>query len=255
MLTSPTRREPAQERPVLQTPAAARANHVTARMIGVMLWPRKTYAGIIAGPHWLGALLVVLGATVIPTVLLGSTDVGRRAAVDQQLQVLESFGRRVTQAQYQEMVRRSPNAGNVLAAAQLIGLPVGMFALTAILHGLLGRRGAAPASVAETFAVVVYSSTIPALRTVVSAPLAYARETLASPTNLAMLVPFFDENTFGGRLFGSLDVFVVWWMANLAIGLSVLYRRRAAPIAVGLVAAYGVLALGVAVAKSLLAGS
>jgi hypothetical protein len=240
---------------VLQIPADTRANQITARMVGVMLWPRQTYARIIASPHWLGALLVVLAATVIPTVLVCSTQVGRRAVVDQQLQVLESFGRRVSQAQYQEIVGRAPYAGYVLGGAELVGLPLGMVALAAILHGLLGRRGAAPASVGEVFAVVVYSGTIPALRAVVSAPLGYARETLASPTNLAALVPFFDENTFGGRLFGSMDVFIVWWVVNLAIGLGVLYRRRGTPIAAALVAAYGVLALGVAVAKSLLAGS
>ena len=47
---------------------------------------------------------------------------------------------------------------------------------------------------------------------------------MSSPTNLAVFLPFLDESSFLARLLGSIDLFFIWWMLSLAIGLGVLYR-------------------------------
>jgi hypothetical protein len=88
---------------------------------------------------------------------------------------------------------------------------------------------------------------------VIAAPLDYARESMSSPTSLTTVAPFFGDNTFGGRLFGSIDLFVVWWMINLAIGFGVLYKRRAA--AAGLLFLYGAIALTIALIRTALTGA
>ena len=41
-----------------------------------------------------------------------------------------------------------------------------------------------------------------------------------------MVMPAFGESTFPARLVGAVDVFVVWWVVLIAIGLSILYRTR-----------------------------
>jgi hypothetical protein len=102
---------------------------------------------------------------------------------------------------------------------------------------------------------VAYSGAIVGVRTLLSVPLNYARETLASPTNLAAVLPFFEDNTFAGRLFGSVDLFLVWWLVNLSIGLSVLYKRRATRVAAAMLLVYVGVALAIAVAKSILTGT
>ena len=44
---------------------------------------------------------------------------------------------------------------------------------------------------------------------------------------------------------GSVDLFVMWWLTSLAIGLAVLYRRRTLPIAVGLIGIYVIVAIAI----------
>jgi hypothetical protein len=78
------------------------------------------------------------------------------------------------------------------------------------------------------------------------------RETLSSPTTLAVFLPFIEENTFLGRLLGSIDLFQIWGTLSLAIGLGVLYKRRTAPIAWSLFLVYFVIVAAVAAIRSAL---
>ena len=52
-----------------------------------------------------------------------------------------------------------------------------------------------------------------------------------------------------------IDLFVVWWVFVLAVGIGVLYRRRTQPIAMGLFGTYAVIALAVAAVMSRLGGT
>jgi len=52
-----------------------------------------------------------------------------------------------------------------------------------------------------------------------------------------------------------IDIFVVWWVFVLAVGVAVLYRRRTQPIAIGLFGVYAVIALAVATIMSRLGGT
>ena len=78
---------------------------------------------------------------------------------------------------------------------------------------------------------------------------------MTSATNLAVLLPMLPEGSFMAKLAGMIDLFVLWWVFVLAIGLGVLYRRRTQPIAVSLFAVYAVIALAVAAVMSRLGGT
>jgi len=72
----------------------------------------------------------------------------------------------------------------------------------------------------------------------------FFRGAVTSATNLAVLLPMVDPKSFVGRVMAMTDLFLIWWLLVLAIGLAVLYRRRTQPIAFTL---YGVYAAGVLV--------
>jgi Yip1-like protein len=236
-------------------PASAPARGLAGRIIGVLTSPRATYADVAAHPRWLGVLLVVLVTTIALSSLLLSTEVGQRAVIDQQLQTLEGFGRTVSDAQLQQMERMAPYSVYFAAAGQIIFLPLMALAIAgiaiAIFSGVLG----ADASFRQVFAVVLFSSVVTGVRALFSTPLNYARESLSSPTTLTAIVPFFEDNTFPGRLLASIDLFLIWWIVNLSIGLGVLYKRRTAPIATTLLLVYGAIALTIAAVRSVLAGA
>jgi hypothetical protein len=67
-----------------------------------------------------------------------------------------------------------------------------------------------------------------------------------------VFVPFLDEKSFLSRLLGTIDLFQIWWLVVLAIGLGVLYKRRTGPIATSLLTVYAVIILAIAAVRSAL---
>jgi hypothetical protein len=235
--------------------ALAPGGGLAARVFGVLTSPRSTYADIAARPRWFGALVFVLVATLIPSSWLLSTDVGQRAVIDQQLQTAEAFGRTMSDAQYQRLVQFAPYSVYFAAVSQVILLPLITLVIAGIVFAIFNAVLAGDASFKQVFAVVAFSGVLMALRTLFSTPLNYANESLSSPTTLAAVLPVFEDNTFGARLLGSIDLFLIWWTVNLAIGLGVLYKRRTSPIATTMLVVYGAIALTIAAVRSVLAGA
>ena len=56
------------------------------------------------------------------------------------------------------------------------------------------------------------------------------------------------------RLLGAVDIFVLWWVVLLAMGLGMLYRTRTLPIARWLFGAYAAGALALAATQALRGG-
>src|SRR5436190_2022952 len=80
-------------------------------------------------------------------------------------------------------------------------------------------------------------------------------EQLAAMEKIAPYAWMFEETSFLGRLLGMVDLFIIWWLVVLAIGLGVLFRRRTQPIAVSLMAVYAVIAVVVAIVRSRMGGA
>ncbi len=96
---------------------------------------------------------------------------------------------------------------------------------------------------------------IQALGALFTGPLNYFRESMTSATSLSVLLPMLPDGSFAARLAGMVDLFVIWWIIVLAIGLAVLYRRRTQPIALSLFGVYAVIAVGIAAVRAALGGT
>ena len=118
----------------------------------------------------------------------------------------------------------------------------------------VGDRLWGAATFAQVLTVIVHASAVLALRSVIAAPINYARESLGGATSLALVMPAFAESTFPARLLGAVDIFVLWWVALVAMGLGILYRTRTLPIARWLLGAYGAGAAALALTQALRGG-
>ena len=107
----------------------------------------------------------------------------------------------------------------------------------------------------QALAIVAHSQILTAVQQLFVLPLDYAKGSLSSPTSLAVFLPFLDETSFLARFLGSIDLFWIWLIVNLSIGIGVLYRRRATPIAIALLASYGALAVVIAAVRAMLSGA
>jgi len=223
-------------------------------MAGVILSPRAAYADVAARPRVLGALAVVLAVIMTATFAFLSTDVGQQASLDNQVRQMESFGRTVGDAQYAQMERMAPYARYFAAGFQLIFTPLMALIVAGLAFAVFNAALGGEASFKQVYAIVVHSGAILIVQTLFGLPLAYARESLSGATNLAVFFPFLDESSFAARALGSIDLFLIWWMVSLAIGLGVLYRRRTGPIATTLLVIYVAIGLIIAAIKTASSG-
>jgi len=70
-----------------------------------------------------------------------------------------------------------------------------------------------------------------------------------------VLFPMLPEGSFLAKFLGTIDLFTVWWVMVMAIGLAVVYRRKTRPIAISLFALYGVIAVAIAAFQAMRSGS
>jgi hypothetical protein len=231
--------------------AAAAPNQVPtslgSRFLGVLLSPRQTFEGLVAAPRWLGMTTLV---TIVATACTGwflSTEVGQLAYLDAR----EATGR-MGQEELERVERTLPHIWYIAAGGLLVGVPAAMSGLAAVLSGAFKVAGGGRASLNQVLAVVSHSAAVLALQQLIVVPLNYARESMSSPTNLTVFLPMLTEGSFPARMLGIIDLFYVWWLALLATGLAVLYRRRTRPIAMTLLGVYVAAAIAVAAVMSVL---
>lgn len=228
---------------------------LAARVTGVLFAPRATYADVAARPRALGVILVVLTVLVASTMVFMSTDVGRDALLDQQRASVEAWGGTVSAAQEQRLERMAPYAQYLSAGAQIVAIPLAMLVVAGLAFAVFNALLGGDATFKQTFSVVAHSGVVVALQQIFTLPLDYARQSLSSPTNLAIFFPMLDEGTFAARLLGSIDLFRLWWLISVSIGFGVLYRRRTGPIATALLLIYAAIAVTIAAAQFAMAGA
>ena len=226
-----------------------------ARAVGVLLSPRATYAEVAARPRSLGALGLFLAISIAASFTFMSTQVGKDALLDQQIRTMESFGRQVPDAMYDRMEAMLQYAPYFSAAYIVVFFPLATLVVSGIVIAVFNAALGGAATFRQVYAVVAHSLMVIGLQQMFVYPLDYMKQSLSSPTNLAVFLPFLDDATFAARLFGSIDLFLIWWMVNLSIGVAVLYKKRTAPIGTALLVVYGVIAVIVATVRTVLSGA
>jgi hypothetical protein len=228
----------------------APAKGLPARFIGVLFAPRATYASVAAHPRWLGIFFAVVLISCTASAALMSTEVGRNAVIDQQIASSESFGRPMTQAQIDRVEQMAPYFVYITPVFQVFGLAITALVISGIAFAVFNAMLGGDATFKQVFAVVTHSGVILAFLSLFTTPLAYARGSISSATNLAVFLPFLEDTSFLARLLGSIDLIFIWWMLSLAIGLGVLYRKRTGPIATSLLVIYVAIGLIIAAVKT-----
>jgi hypothetical protein len=233
---------------------------LAARVYGVIRHPRVTFSTIVERPSWVPVLTATTAVTFLCGIAFLRTDVGQQALVDQWERTSTAFGQTVDDEAYAQMELTARSGGFEVAYAAATALASGpalVFVVSALLFVLLKRRdrpGSRPSFV-QVLAVASYASVVLALRQIVATPIDYLREAIASPTTLVQFFSMLDEASPLARFLGIMDLFVLWWIVVLAIGVSVLYQRSTRSLALVFTGAYVVLALLAALAMAVSGGT
>jgi hypothetical protein len=199
-------------------------------------------------------LLVTFALSTMSFALLFRTEVGQFALIDRWERAALAFGRDVNDDQYARLEALSHHGAAYAALRGGLQGPVLALALATLIRAWFGSSGS-DATYRQVLAVVVHAGVILMFRDLVSAPLDYVRETLASPATLSTFLPIFDDASPIARFLAMIDLFVVWWALVLAIGVSVIYRRRMRSVVVPFIGAYIGAAAVLAIAMAMLGGT
>jgi len=190
-------------------------------------------------------------------VLFLMTEVGKDAMFDQferQVQEMESFGFQINDQVYQQMDTQVDRAWMFSAAGMLVTFPIVFSVISGVIFGTFALLGA-DATFKQVYAVVVHSAVLMTVQQLFINPLNYARRSMSPPSTLGVFFPFLEETSFAGRFLGMIDLFLIWIIMSLAIGVGVLYGKRTAPIAVTMLTVYIVIVAVIAAVRSAFAGA
>ena len=235
------------------SPLPTQGLSVFARFWGILTAPRETFADVAARPRWFDMMALVLVITAICTGGFFSTQVGQTAWLDKAVDAARQSGREMPEAQWAVMQKMASYMGAIYAVSTLVIAPLMWLVVTGILFAVFNAALGGTATFKQLYAVFVHSTAVTVVQQVFVTPLNYVRETMSSATNLSVFLPMLDEGSFPARLLGMIDLFRVWWVMLLAVGLAVLYRRRTRSIALALFSVYAVLALAIATVMAIIA--
>jgi hypothetical protein len=227
-----------------QTGASPAPKSLVARYICIITAPRATYESVVAHPKWFGMLATV---AVVLALLIGGfhlTKVGQEAWLDAALN--SPFSGQVSDQQIQGMEKMAPFIGYITVAYMLVVMPIFMVIISGILFAIFNAAMGGNATFKQVFTVCVHAGPIGVLSQLFTVPLNYFRGTMTSATTLAVLLPMLDDKSFLAKLLGMIDLFLIWQVIVLSMGLAVLYRRRTQPIATALLVVYAIIAVIVA---------
>jgi hypothetical protein len=224
------------------------------RIAGVVLRPRSTLDELVHRPVWVDTWFFILIVVGLCTGAFLRTDIGRQAVVDERVRVIETFGGAVTDADYATLQARPPWWVYFTSGGRLLLTPA-VTLLVATACWAVARAEGVEARFTQALAVVVHASVVLVIGQLIATPLHYVRESLTSPLNFAAVLPGMDEGTLPARFFGSMDLFAVWWLALIVMGLAVLTRRGTRRYAVSAAAVYLVFAAVMAGVSAALGGS
>jgi hypothetical protein len=224
-----------------------------ARIVGVLLSPRETYAAVAARPRSFGVLAVVLLLLAGSQLGFLATESGKDMMLgqilDQQVRAMESSGRPVSNEMYAQLEAQMTRFLYVIPVANLIMIPlilaISAGLLTVVFSMLLGGA----ATFRQVYAIVAHSSVIVTVQAVFTSALSLAAGKPAG-ANLAIFFPTLEETAFATRLLSTIDLFLIWSTISTAIGIGVLYKRRTGPVATGLLIVYAAVALVIAFVRS-----
>jgi hypothetical protein len=221
-----------------------------ARFIGIITSPKATFQSVVARPAVLGMLLLTAGVSGVFTALPMTTEAGQQAAIETQEQRMQSMGFTVSDQMHEQFEKGAGRMPYTTGISVMVVWPIMAALFAGILFAIFNAGLGGEASFKQVYSVYVHSGAISALSAIVAGTVGFFTGRVGSVTSLGALLPMLSEKSFAAHLLGAVDIFIIWSLVVLAMGLGVLYKRRTQPIAISLLALYAVIAVGIALFMS-----
>jgi hypothetical protein len=196
------------------------------KMIAVFTSPRKAFEAVAEKPDWLAPMIVsvligiLFALTVVPAVVMPAT-------MEKTMEQMRDRG--VPEDKIEEAMKFM--AGPLPVVFGVVGVmlatPINLLIISGILFGLSALFGG-KARFAQVFSAATYSGLILSLGTILKGVLMYVQRSIHAGTSLALILPEDMRENFLYRFLGQFDLFTLWQLGILSIGLGVIYCWKTA---------------------------
>jgi hypothetical protein len=194
-----------------------------SRITGVFFEPKKAFTDIAARPRWIVPVVLILLVSMA-LMMVYTQRGGWRVMMEQQL-ASSSRAAQLSPEQRQQQLEMGVKYASLTAYITPILIPLGMLIIAAVLTGITAGILSAPVRFSQVFAIVCYANLVGVIRGLLTLAVLLMKNIADFDLrNPLMFNPgyFMDPKTsskFVFTLAGSLDLFSLWIMILIAIGL------------------------------------
>ena len=217
-----------------------------ARLAGIFTAPSGVFQEVARYPTWLAALLAVtlVTAALNGVVLWSKTG---EAVVRQQFQeAIEKSGRDIPSEAMDSQIAIYRYIG---PASIVVIFPVMTLALSGLVYLIFSVVLGGEGTFKQAFSAYAHSSLIGIVGAAVATAMIFLKGNVKSSTAITAFLPFLEENSFVYRFCQGLDLFVIWQLVVLSIGMGIIGRMSTRKAATAIFSAYLVIWLLITVVR------
>lgn len=189
------------------------------RVIKIFYSPKEVFSWLSQKPDWAIPIIILIIVSLISVSLLYSPIIK-----PEQLKRIEDSSRLTPEQIEEAKLRFEGNLPLVLALVSTgVVSPIAILIISGILYGMFSLMGG-EGKFRQVFAVCSYSNLVAVLGVALKTPLQLAKGSSHVYTSLALVVPGLSTDSALFRLLNSFDIFALWQLWLLILGLGIVYN-------------------------------
>lgn len=191
------------------------------RLVDTFVAPGRLFAGFDETPPWLGVLLIAAVLTSLAIALLPT-----ELFVEQLREAMREAARQNPETAGMIDPERMGGVGRISGAVAAFFSPwITALLAAGVLALVFGLMMSGPATFRQYLGVTSHAALIPAVGALLTVPLQIATGDLTTQLSLSLLTPFLDAESVLFRVLQAMNIFTLWALAVVALGVHVLNRR------------------------------
>jgi hypothetical protein len=211
------------------------------RLTGIFVSPAKVFESLRPRPIWILPFLILLLYIPILQLISFSSETGKEAIRQEMMKSPRS-----AQMTPEQQERALGFSKVIVPVSTLIAFPVITFALVGIIYFIFSILLGGESTYKQALSAWTHCGLIGLVGGAIQTGMVFLKGNLTPTTSIAAFLPFLDEKTFLYKLFQTFDLFVLWQLAVLSIGMGIMSRVGTKKAAVAIFSAFVTLAVLIA---------